>query len=137
TSLKYLKAVLSSLYSATGDPQLKTAINQIDTNIQKASEVLGILQAIESDLKTKKTSNRLVQLKASLDRMDSAINMLMANEDRIDSSMREASAKLGIANSKWPVIRSAIQEANQKLNSISEDDIDSLIRLADTDPSAV
>ncbi|HIH70920.1 MAG TPA: YhgE/Pip domain-containing protein, partial [Methanothermobacter thermautotrophicus] len=34
TSMKYLRAVLVSLYSATGDPKLKTAIDQIDTNIE-------------------------------------------------------------------------------------------------------
>ncbi|BAM70944.1 conserved hypothetical protein [Methanothermobacter sp. CaT2] len=137
TSMKYLKAVLASLYSATGDPKLKTAMDQIDANIQKASSVLGILEGIETDLKTKGTTERLVKLRESLNKMDSALNRLMDNRAQIDAAMRDASSKLGIANSKWPVMRSAIQDAHRKLGMISEDDLDSLVRLADIDPSAV
>jgi putative membrane protein len=137
TSMKYLRAVLASLYSATGDPKLKTAIDQIDTNIEKASSVLGILQAIESDLKTKGTTDRIVKLKASIDRMDSTLNKLMDSRDEIDAAMQDASAKLGIANARWPAMRSAIQDASRKLNMISDDDLNSLVKLADIDPSAV
>ncbi|MDI9618978.1 YhgE/Pip domain-containing protein [Methanothermobacter sp.] len=137
TSMKYLKAVLASLYSATGDPKLKTAMDQIDANIQKANSVLGILEGIERDLKTKGTTERLVKLRESLNKMDSALNRLMDNRSQIDAAMRDASSKLGIANSKWPVMRSAIQDAHRKLGMISEDDLDSLVRLADIDPSAV
>lgn len=137
TSMKYLRAVLASLYSATGDPKLKTAIDQIDTNVEKASSVLGILQAIESDLKTKGTTDRIVKLKASIDRMDSALNKLMDSRDEIDAAMQDASAKLGMANARWPAMRSAIQDASRKLNMISDDDLNSLVKLADIDPSAV
>lgn len=137
TSMKYLKAVLGSLYSATGDPKLKTAMDQIDANIQKATSVLGILEGIETDLKTKGTTERLVKLRESLNKMDSALNKLMDNRAQIDAAMRDASSKLGIANSKWPVMRSAIQDAHRKLGMISEDDLNSLVRLADIDPSAV
>ncbi|WP_321211637.1 YhgE/Pip domain-containing protein [Methanothermobacter sp. DP] len=137
TSMKYLKAVLGSLYSATGDPKLKTAMDQIDANIQKATSVLGILEGIETDLKTKGTTERLVKLRESLNKMDSALNRLMDNRAQIDAAMRDASSKLGIANSKWPVMRSAIQDAHRKLGMISEDDLNSLVRLADIDPSAV
>ncbi|ADL58029.1 MULTISPECIES: YhgE/Pip domain-containing protein [Methanothermobacter] len=136
-SMKYLKAVLGSLYSATGDPKLKTAMDQIDANIQKANSVLGILEGIETDLKTKGTTERLVKLRESLNKMDSALNKLMDNRAQIDAAMRDASSKLGIANSKWPVMRSAIQDAHRKLGMISEDDLNSLVRLADIDPSAV
>lgn len=137
TSMKYLKAVLGSLYSATGDPKLKTAMDQIDANIQKATSVLSILEGIETDLKTKGTTERLVKLRESLNKMDSALNKLMDNRAQIDAAMRDASSKLGIANSKWPVMRSAIQDAHRKLGMISEDDLNSLVRLADIDPSAV
>ncbi|WP_370004956.1 YhgE/Pip domain-containing protein [Methanothermobacter sp. KEPCO 2] len=137
TSMKYLKAVLASLYSATGDPKLKTAMDQIDANIQKANSVLGILEGIETDLKTKGTTERLVKLRESLNKMDSALNNLMDNRAQIDAAMRDASSKLGIANSKWPVMRSAIQDAHRKLGMISEDDLNSLVKLADIDPSAV
>jgi len=137
TSMKYLKAVLASLYSATGDPKLKTAMDQIDANIQKASSVLGILEGIETDLKTKGTTERLVKLRESLNKMDSALTKLVNNRAQIDAAMRDASSKLGIANSKWPVMRSAIQDAHRKLGMISEDDLNSLVRLADIDPSAV
>ncbi|MCG2829348.1 YhgE/Pip domain-containing protein [Methanothermobacter sp. K4] len=137
TSMKYLRAVLASLYSATGDPKLKTAMDQIDANIQKATSVLGILEGIETDLKTKGTTERLVKLRESLDKMDSALNRLMDNRAQIDAAMRDASSKLGIANSKWPVMRSAIQDAHRKLGMISEDDLNSLVKLADIDPSAV
>ncbi|MDI9615271.1 YhgE/Pip domain-containing protein [Methanothermobacter sp.] len=137
TSMKYLKAVLGSLYSATGDPKLKTAMDQIDANIQKANSVLGILEGIETDLKTKGTTERLVKLRESLNKMDSALNRLMDNRAQIDAAMKDASSKLGIANSKWPVMRSAIQDAHRKLGMISEDDLNSLVRLADIDPSAV
>jgi len=137
TSMKYLRAVLASLYSATGDPKLKTAMDQIDANIQKATSVLGILEGIETDLKTKGTTERLVKLRESLDKMDSALNRLMDNRAQIDAAMMDASSKLGIANSKWPVMRSAIQDAHRKLGMISEDDLNSLVRLADIDPSAV
>jgi putative membrane protein len=69
--------------------------------------------------------------------MDSTLNKLMDSRDEIDAAMQDASAKLGIANARWPAMRSAIQDASRKLNMISDDDLNSLVKLADIDPSAV
>ena len=43
TSLNYMKAILTSLYNLTGDPQLKTFITQIDGDITEANQALTVL----------------------------------------------------------------------------------------------
>jgi putative membrane protein len=137
TSLNYMKAILTSLYNLTGDPQLKTFITQIDGDITEANQALTVLKAAEADLKSTGTTTRLNQLKTSIDQMDSAVNALYNNQGKINSAISEASAKLGLANSQWPTFRSAIQEAAAKLNSVSESDLDSLISLSEVNQTGV
>jgi putative membrane protein len=137
TALQYMKAILTSLYNLTGDPQLKTIIDQIDGDITEANQALTVLKAAESDLKNTGTTTRLSQLKTSIDQMDSAVNALYNNQGKINSAISEASTKLGLANSQWPTFRSAIQEAAAKLNSVSESDLDSLISLSEVNQTGV
>jgi putative membrane protein len=138
TSLKYLDAILTTLYNATGDENLKPVITQIEADIVKANKVLGILQEIETDLKNSNDpSGKLTELKTSIDEMDNAINTLANNKDNINQIINEASAKLGLVNSKWPEVKSAISTAASKLNSIDEADLDRLIAFSDMDQSGV
>lgn len=137
TALKYMKAILTSLYNLTGDPQLKTIITQIDGDITEANQALTVLKAAEADLKSTGTTTRLNQLKTSIDQMDSAVNALYNNQGKINSAISEASTKLGLANSQWPTFRKAIQKAAAKLNSVSESDLDSLIALSEVNQTGV
>lgn len=131
-SLSYMDAVLKVLYNATGDQQLLPIITQVEQDITKANTVLTLLQEIENDIKTSgDPSGKLAQLKAAIDEMDSAINALANNRDNINSAINDASAKLGMANSKWPEFRSSIQTAADKLNSVSDADLDRLIAFSD------
>ncbi|KAF5089349.1 ABC-2 family transporter protein [anaerobic digester metagenome] len=137
TGLKYMNAILTSLYNATGDPQLKAIITQVNGDIDEANQALTILKAAEADLKSTGTTTRLSQLKTSIDQMDSAVNTLYNNQGKINSAISQASSKLGLANSQWPTFKSAIQEAAAKLNSVSEADLDSLISLSDVNQTGV
>ncbi len=94
-SLKYLDAILTTLYDVTGDTNLKPIIDQIELDITKANKVLGILQEIEADLKAgNDPSSKLNKLKTSIDQMDSAINTLANNKENINQIINEASAKI-------------------------------------------
>ena len=50
-SLKYIDAILTSLYDATGDEQLKPIIVQVENDIGMANKVLAVLKEIEVDIK--------------------------------------------------------------------------------------
>ena len=128
TTLKYIDAILTSLYDTTGDAQLVPIITQVETDISTANNVLVILQKVETDIKngTSPTGD-LTQLKSSIDTMDNAINTLVANEGNINQQINEASAKLSLVNTQWPTIKAAIPVAASKLNSINESDINGLI----------
>jgi len=128
TTLKYIDAILTSLYDTTGDAQLKPIIDQVESDINTANSVLVILQQVESDIKngTSPTGD-LTKLKSSIDTMDNAINTLVANKANINQQISEASAKLSLVNTQWPTIKTAIPIAATKLNSINESDIDGLI----------
>jgi putative membrane protein len=128
TTLKYIDAILTSLYDTTGDAQLKPIIDQVESDINTANNVLVILKQVEADIKngTNPTGD-LTKLKSSIDTMDNAINTLVANEGNIDKQLTEASAKLSLVNTQWPTIKSAIPVAAAKLNSINESDINGLI----------
>lgn len=127
-TLKYIDAILTSLYDATGDAQLTPIIDQIESDISTANNVLVILQQVEADINngTSPTGD-LTKLKSSIDTMDNAINALVANEGNINQQISEASAKLSLVNTQWPTIKAAIPIAATKLNSINESDIDGLI----------
>ena len=128
TTLKYIDAILTSLYDTTGDAQLVPIITQVETDISTANNVLVILQQVEADIKngTSPTGD-LTKLKSSIDTMDNAINTLVANEGNINQQINEASAKLSLVNTQWPTIKAAIPVAASKLNSINESDINGLI----------
>ena len=128
TTLKYIDAILTSLYDTTGDAQLKPMIAQVETDITTANNVLVILQKVEADIKngTSPTGD-LTNLKSSIDTMDNAINTLVANQGNINQQINEASAKLSLVNTQWPTIKTAIPIAASKLNSINESDINGLI----------
>ena len=128
TTLKYIDAILTSLYDTTGDAQLKPIIDQVESNISTANNVLVLLQKVEADIKngTSPTGD-LTELKSSIDTMDNAINTLVANKGNINQQINEASAKLSLVNTQWPTIKAAIPIAATKLNSINESDIDGLI----------
>jgi putative membrane protein len=128
TTLKYIDAILTSLYDTTGDAQLKPIIDQVESNISTANNVLVLLQKVEADIKngTSPTGD-LTELKSSIDTMDNAINTLVANKGNINQQINEASAKLSLVNTQWPTIKAAIPIAATKLNSINESDIDDLI----------
>ncbi len=127
-TLKYIDAILTSLYDATGDAQLTPIIDQVESDISTANNVLVILQQVEADINngTSPTGD-LTKLKSSIDTMDNAINALVANEGNINQQISEASAKLSLVNTQWPTIKAAIPIAATKLNSINESDIDGLI----------
>jgi putative membrane protein len=128
TTLKYIDAILTSLYDTTGDAQLKPIIAQVETDITTANNVLVILQKVEADIKngTSPTGD-LTNLKSSINTMDNAINTLVANQGNINQQINEASAKLSLVNTQWPTIKTAIPIAASKLNSINESDINGLI----------
>ena len=128
TTLKYIDAILTSLYDTTGDAQLKPIIDQVESDISTANNVLVLLQKVEADIKngTSPTGD-LTKLKSSIDTMDNAINTLVANQGNINQQINEASAKLSLVNTQWPTIKAAIPIAATKLNSINESDIDGLI----------
>ena len=128
TTLKYIDAVLTSLYDTTGDAQLKPIIDQVESDISTANNVLVLLQKVEADINngTSPTGD-LTKLKSSIDTMDNAVNTLVANQGNINQQINEASAKLSLVNTQWPTIKAAIPVAATKLNSINESDIDGLI----------
>jgi putative membrane protein len=128
TTLKYIDAILTSLYDTTGDAQLKPIIAQVETDITTANNVLVILQKVEADIKngTSPTGD-LTNLKSSINTMDNAINTLVANQGNINQQINKASAKLSLVNTQWPTIKTAIPIAASKLNSINESDINGLI----------
>ena len=137
-SLKYLDAILTTLYDVTGDTNLKPIIDKIEADIIKANKVLDILQEIEADLQAgNDPSSKLNKLKSSIDQMDSAINTLANNRENINKIIKEASAKLTIVNSKWPEFRNAISAAANKLNGIDEADLDRIIAFSDVDQNGV
>lgn len=138
TGLKYVDAILTSLYNATGDANLKPVIAQIEDDINKANQVLGILKSIESDIKNgKNPQGKLTKLKTLIDEMDDGVNYLVKNKASINNKINDASAKLNIINSKWPTVKQSIPIAAAKLNSINEDDLNKLIAFSDTNQSDV
>lgn len=138
TGLKYVDAILTSLYNATGDANLKPVIAQIEDNINKANQVLGVLKSIESDIKDgKNPQGKLSKLKTLIDEMDNGVNYLVKNKANINTKINDATAKLNLVNSKWPIVKQSIPIAAAKLNSISEDDINKLIAFSDTNQSDV
>ena len=138
TNLKYMDAILTTLYHATGDENLKPIIAQVEDDILKANKVLSILKEIETDIQNNNDpSSKLNELKNSIDEMDNAINTLANNRENINNAINEASAKLGVANSKWPEFKSAIQTAAVKINAVDEADLDRLIAFSDVDQNGV
>jgi putative membrane protein len=137
-SLKTADAALTALYNATGDQNLKPVIAQIEGNIVKVTKVQGILKEVEEAIKDgNNPQGKLATLKSSIDQMDDSINLLANNKDKINQKINEASSKLGLVNSKWPTIRSAIQIAALKLNSINEQDLNNLIAFSDVNQNDV
>ncbi|MFA0832987.1 MAG: YhgE/Pip family protein [Methanobacterium formicicum] len=137
-TLEYQDAVLTSLYNATGDTQLIPIINEIEDNIGKANKVLALLKDIEGDIKNSRDpQSKLTQLKTLIDQMDDAINLLVNNKETINQKISGATAELNMVNSKWPELRSSIPLAAAKINSISEEDIDSLASYSDLDMDGV
>lgn len=137
-TLKYMDAILTSLYDATGDEGLKPIIDRVDNDINKSQQVLTILKGVETDIKNgKNPSGKLSQLKSAIDEMDNNINLLANSRDEISQKISQATQKLGVVNSKWPIIRAEIPIAAAKLNSISEDDLDNLIAFSNMDQGAV
>ena len=138
TGLEYVDVILTSLYNATGDPELKPVIAQVEDNINKANQVLFVLKDVETAIKDgKNPKGKLAELKSLIDQMDDGVNTLAANKASINQKINNAAATLTLVNSKWPAIKSAIPIAAAKLNSIDEDDIDKLITLSDTDQDDV
>ncbi|HEX3014007.1 MAG TPA: YhgE/Pip domain-containing protein, partial [Methanobacterium sp.] len=75
TGLKYVDAILTSLYNATGDAQLKPVITQIETNINYADQVLVVLKNVENTIKDgKNPKGKLTELKSLIDQMDDDVN---------------------------------------------------------------
>lgn len=138
TTLKYIDAVLTSLYDTTGDAQLKPIIAQVEGDITTANNVLAILEQIEADIKNGTSpTGELTQLKNSIDTMDNSINLLVANQGNINQQIKSASAELALVNSQWPTIKTAIPVAAAKLNSINEADIDDLIAFSNMNQTSV
>ncbi len=137
-SLKYIDAILTSLYDATGDEQLKPIIAEVENDIGMANKVLAVLKEIEADIKDgTNPTGKLNELKTLIDQLDDGVNSLVSNKDNINQKINEASSKLSLANSKWPLIKSEIPVAAAKLNSISVDDLDKLIAFSDMDQGDV
>ena len=138
TGLKYVYAILTSLYNATGDPQLKPVIAQIEDDIEKANKVLGVLKEVEADIKDgKNPQGKMTQLKTLIDKMDDGVNTLVSDKATINKKINDATAKLSLVNSKWPGIKKTIPIAAAKINSISEDDINQLIAFSDANQGDV
>lgn len=138
TGLKYVDAVLTSLYNATGDQNLKPVIAQIEDDINKGNQVLAVLKEIEADIKNgENPTGELTRLKTLVDQMDDGVNTLVANKSTINQKINNAAATLSLVNSKWPLFKSAIPVAAAKLNSINENDIDQLISFSNMDPNDV
>ena len=138
TGLKYVDAILTSLYNATGDAQLKPVITQIETDINYANQVLAVLKNVENAIKEgKNPRGKLTELKSLIDQMDNGVNTLVANKASINQKINKAAATLNMVNSKWPAIKRTIPIAAVKLNSIKESDIDKLIAFSDTDQNDV
>ena len=138
TGLKYVDSILTTLYHATGNAQLKPVIAQIETDIGYGNQALVILQKAEAAIKQGKNPKaELTQLKTLLDEMDDGVNTLVANKASINQKINSAAAKLSMVNSKWPTVKSAIPIAATKLNSINVADIDNLIALSDTNQGDV
>lgn len=138
TGLKYVDAILTSLYNATGDANLKPIIGQIEDYINKANQVLGVLKNVESDIKDgKNPQGKLTKLKTLIDEMDDGVNYLVKNKTSINKKINTATAKLSLVNSKWPIFKQSIPIAAAKLNSINEEDINKLIAFSDTNQSDV
>ena len=136
--LKYVDATLTSLHDVSGDQNLVPIIQQVESNISLANQVLIILQNIQSDLTNGTSPNGdMTKLKSSIDTMDNAVNLLANNRSNISQQIREASAQLGMVNSQWPTIKATIPVAAAKLNSISESDIDNLIDFSNMDQGDV
>lgn len=137
-SLKTADASLTALYNATGDQNLKPVIAQVEGNIAKVTKVQGILKEVETAIADgNNPQGKLKTLKSSIDQMDDSITLLANNKENISQKITEASKKLSLVNSKWPTIRSAIQIAALKLNSINEGDIDQLIAFSDVNQDDV
>jgi putative membrane protein len=137
-TLEYQDAVLTSLYNATGDTQLIPIINEIEDNIGKSNKVLVLLKDIEGDIKNSRDpQSKLAQLETLIDQMDDAVNLLVNNRETINQKISGATAELNMVNSKWPELRSSIPMAAAKINSISEEDIDSLASYSDLDMDGV
>lgn len=131
-SLKTADAALKALYNATGDQNLIPVINQVEENIVKVTKVQGILKEVETAIKDgNNPQGKMTELKNAIDEMDNAINLLANNKDNINQKINEASSKLSLVNSKWPTIRSAVQIAALKLNSINEGDLDQIAAFSD------
>jgi putative membrane protein len=138
TGLKYVDAILTTLYNATGDAQLKPIITQIETDIGYGNQALAVLQKVETAIKEgKNPKGELAQLKTLIDEMDDGVNTLVANKASINQKINSAAAKLSLVNSKWPTVKSAIPIAAAKLNSINVADIDKLIAFSDTNQGDV
>ncbi|MDP3033772.1 MAG: YhgE/Pip domain-containing protein [Methanobacteriaceae archaeon] len=138
TGLKYVDAILTSLYNATGDANLKPVIAQIEDDINKANQVLGVLKSVESDIKDgKNPQGKLTKLKTLIDEMDDGVNYLVKNKASINKKINDATAKLSLVNSKWPIVKQSIPIAAAKLNSINEDDLNKLLAFSDTNQSDV
>lgn len=137
-SLKYIDAILTSLYDATGDEQLKPIIDRVENDITLSQHVLSVLKEVEADVKDgNNPSGKLSTLKASIDEMDDDVNLLANDRDNISQKINEASSKLEVVDSKWPTIKSEIPVAAAKLNSINENDLDNLIAFSDMDQGDV
>ena len=138
TGLKYVDAILTSLYNATGDAQLKPVIKQIEMDINYANQVLTVLKNVENDINDgKNPQGRLTELKSLIDQLDDGVNTLVANKASINQKINRAAAMLNLVNSKWPVIKSTLPVAAAKLNSIKESDINRLIAFSNTDQGDV
>ena len=137
TSLNYVHAILKTLYDVTGDQRLVPIINEVETDINKANTVLTILINVESDIKNSNTSNRMAELKTSIDELDSDINILANNQATINQAVNHASSTLSLTSSNWPEFRNGIQLAALKINSVSEADLDKLIALRDINSTDV
>lgn len=137
-SLKYIDAVLTSLYDATGDQQLNPIIDQVENDINMANKVNALLVELEADIKDgNNPTGKLNQLKTFIDQIDNGINTRVSNRANINQKINETSSTLSVANSKWPLIRSEIPIAATKLNSINEADLDKLIAFSNMDQGNV
>jgi putative membrane protein len=136
--LKYVDAILTSLYNATGDQNLVPIIDKVENSATLANNVLNILKNIQTDLTNGTSPNGdLTKLKSSIDTMDDAVNLLTNNRANISQQINDASAKLTMVNTQWPTIKATIPVAAAKLNSISESDIDNLISFSNKDQGDV